>query len=84
MENEGGNMPFHKPVCICYDMGIDLQANKKKKRLSSLFKRRRLKGGVGKFGETSSSALELVTNRKKSATSLQSPSSNTHGHAHDQ
>ena len=43
------------------------------------------KGRVGNFGETSSSALEFEnTQPEKSATSLQSPSSNTHERAHDQ
>ena len=45
-----------------------------------------IKGRVGNFGETSSSALELENTQpeKNLATSSQSPSSNTHGRAHDQ
>ena len=44
-----------------------------------------LKGGVGNFGETSSRSLEFENKQpEKIATSLQSPSSNTHERAHDQ
>ena len=51
--------------------------------------RMEVKGGIGNFGEISSSALEFESTQPEKSclflqTSLQSPSSNTHERAHDQ